>query len=580
MQCKEHLCQKGYNYDQFYQVDADDAKYTKSKNNLLLEMHIAIQAVNNGHILLSTVPFPTMNDSVYEIVVGGGSNRFTELRRNLKRNAKASKGTVGILSAVELRGFVIRISKGGLVEFSEEGATLPILSYVDIDPLDIKYFSFAAWVNIEAKFLYDCPAPGVANQTLPDSKAIQRKLSNSDRLKQEMLQDRPPHMPPSPSVNVNLSVLITGIKYDALESKLTTRMILLTLWNDESLSWNPQKFNNITSVTYRQGQIWRPIFQVFNSNSLSLETTGQEVISMLYKGEASFHFKATVETWCFSESSEFNRWPRDKYTCSIVIQPSEAHEKIMLSDIHDSAPILEKFADYDGITENEWQILNGSQSIVSSEIWNILYPTQNNETHMSDRLVIQLVIQRHAASYNMVFYMPLIVLIGFLLMSFWSEPLQMSRVWFYAGASIVICTGLCYIDYLMPCHTLPSILVLYITVLNSILVALILQVLLMTPITEKLCKTMVMQNVMSSSYFRTIYCLPVLMICRNYNTINEGFLSQEEDDSLPTPGNGNVEEMEEVHTKYCEKEELAEAVDKTLFFIYTLVFAVLLGLHY
>ncbi|CAG9792362.1 unnamed protein product [Diatraea saccharalis] len=114
MQCKEHLCQKGYNYDQFYQVDADDAKYTKSKNNLLLEMHIAIQAVNNGHILLSTVPFPTMNDSVYEIVVGGGSNRFTELRRNLKRNAKASKGTVGILSAVELRGFVIRISKGKL----------------------------------------------------------------------------------------------------------------------------------------------------------------------------------------------------------------------------------------------------------------------------------------------------------------------------------------------------------------------------------------------------------------------------------------------------------------------------------
>jgi hypothetical protein len=46
------------------------------------------------------------------------------------------------------------------VEFGKEGATLPILSFVDIDPLDIRYFSFAAWNGVEAKFLYDCPSVG------------------------------------------------------------------------------------------------------------------------------------------------------------------------------------------------------------------------------------------------------------------------------------------------------------------------------------------------------------------------------------------------------------------------------------
>ncbi|CAH2986935.1 unnamed protein product [Chilo suppressalis] len=586
MQCKEHFCQEGYSYSQFYEVDSEDTKHSTSTTDYLLEMHIAIQAVNNGHILLSSKPYPTINDSVYEIVVGGGSNRFTELRRNLKRNAKASKATSGILSAIELRGFVIRVSRGSypvgrLIEFGEEGATLPILSYLDMNPIDIRYFSFAAWAGVDAKFLYDCPAVGdMTNQTLPHSKAVERKLSNSDRLKKEMLQDRPPHMAPGPSVPVNLSVLISGITYDALEAKLITRMTILTIWKDETLSWNPDKFNNITSVTYRQGQVWRPIFHIFNSDSLdALQTTGHEEVNMLYSGEASFHFKATVDTWCYTESSDIN-WPRDKYNCTIVVQPWEAHEKITLSAITKATPIIKSFSDYDEWAENEWQILSWSQTVVASDVWDLLYPTQNNATHRSDRLVIQVEIQRHATTYNIVFYTPLIVLMVFVLMSFWSEQLKMSRVWFYAGASIVICTGLCYIDYVMPCHIVPSILTLYITVLDAILGALVLQVFLMTPIAEKLCKTMVMQNILSSKYFRSLYCLPVLMVCRNYNSINEGFLSQEDDSAMPTPGNGNIEEMQEVNNKFCEKEELAEAVDKTLFAVYSILFAVLLALHY
>lgn len=125
-------------------------------------------------------------------VVGGGGNKFTELRRNLKRNAKASSVTVGVLSTVEMRGFYIRIKDSkdliqlnnsshqtqstsvamskhditscffllDLIEFGREGAELPIIKYYDIDPLEIKYFSFAAWNGVEAKFLYDCPIPG------------------------------------------------------------------------------------------------------------------------------------------------------------------------------------------------------------------------------------------------------------------------------------------------------------------------------------------------------------------------------------------------------------------------------------
>ena len=48
----------------------------------------------------------------------------------------------------------------GVIEFGKEGEVLPLLTYIDVSPLEIKYFSFAAWTGVEAKFLYDCPIPG------------------------------------------------------------------------------------------------------------------------------------------------------------------------------------------------------------------------------------------------------------------------------------------------------------------------------------------------------------------------------------------------------------------------------------
>lgn len=65
--CKEHLCQHGYSYEVFYQVDAEDRKVVRSDPSIVYEMHIAILAASNGHILLSTVPNPETTDPVYEI---------------------------------------------------------------------------------------------------------------------------------------------------------------------------------------------------------------------------------------------------------------------------------------------------------------------------------------------------------------------------------------------------------------------------------------------------------------------------------------------------------------------------------
>lgn len=65
--CKEHICQDGYNYKQFYRVDSDNLKAVRKDSDTVFEMHLGIQATSNGHILLSPVMRPGFNDPVYEI---------------------------------------------------------------------------------------------------------------------------------------------------------------------------------------------------------------------------------------------------------------------------------------------------------------------------------------------------------------------------------------------------------------------------------------------------------------------------------------------------------------------------------
>ncbi|XP_045507163.1 neuronal acetylcholine receptor subunit beta-3 [Colias croceus] len=573
--CREYTCQHGYLYETFFRADSEEYRREKSDESLVFEMHIAILGASNGHILLSTVAFPQASDPVYEIVIGGGGNKFTELRRNLRRNAKTSVKTHQILSPIEFRAFYIKISEDGLIEFGKEGDILPIFSFMDVDPITINYFSFAAWSGVEIKFLYDCPIPGSKSKVTPNSQAVDPKLSNSDKLKRTLLSDKDPIIPPSPQVAVQLGIKVTSVAYDAFESKLTTGVSIVMKWTDNSMAWNPSKFNNTDSLTFRLGQIWSPKFHVFNSASIGLiDARNPELITMVNSGEATYHMHATIKTWCFDYGNTLTRWPRDEYVCAIVIQPWEAHEKITLKNIDVNS--MKTFALTDTVIQNAWEV-SSSHFIVNVSSWNEMYPTDDNTTHQSDRFVLKVILKRNASAYNIVFYTPLLVLVTFVLLSFWTEPVNLSRIWFYTSCVIIICLGLCYIDYMVPCHTVPSILVLYITVLGGVLLAIFIQVALMTSLAQRLCRSSIMQNIVTAQWFRSVFCLPQLKLCHIYDTINESSSNQEDDDG--TVGK-NIEEMQSDKVQYSETRELAEAIDKCMFVVYSVAFAVLLALHF
>ncbi|CAB3226000.1 unnamed protein product [Arctia plantaginis] len=572
--CKEHICKDGYTYKTIYRVDNEELKEIRKDSDMAFEMHLGIQAMSNGHILLSSTERPGYSDPVYEIVVGGGGNRFTELRRHLKRDGKVSVKTQNILSTFEMRGFYIKISQEGLVEFGKEGEVLPILSYNDVSPLEIKYFSFAAWSGVEAKFLYDCPIPTSGGGEIPASSTeIDQQISMSDRLKRDILLYKLPWIPPSPTMNVRLGIKVTSVKYNAFSSKLVTGISGVISWTDDSMAWYPAKYNGTKRLKFRQGQIWHPKFHVFNSNDQDiLEGRNSELITMESSGEATFHFQTRVLTWCYYYG--VSKWPSDEYDCSIVIQPWEVHDKITINIMEPYDNKMQIFSDMDATVRNEWET-STNQLVITPTTWDSVYLPNDNLTHQSDRLIIKLSLRRSATPYNIVFYTPLLVLVMFVLLSFWSEPLTMSRVWYFAGCSIIVCMGLCYIDYLIPCHNMPSILVLYTVVLGGVLLALLIQVLLITTTMEKICNSDTMQRVFTGRIFRFIFCLPAYKVL-----VNGSYIIQEDEEPTSTRGS-DVEEMEsETQRTYCDKRELAEVIDRVMFIVYSITFAVMLADHF
>ncbi|KOB73492.1 Cys-loop ligand-gated ion channel subunit-like protein [Operophtera brumata] len=368
--------------------------------------------------------------------------------------------------------------------FGKEGDSLPILSYYDANTLPIKYFSFASWTGVEAKFLFDCPSPDDADAISPNSHAVEPKLSNSDELKKKLLMSRLPSIAPGPSVTVKL-----------------------------------------------------------------------DLISMVYSGESTFHFQTEVRSWCLGSSSGMNKWPHDEYDCIIVIEPWEVHEKINIEEMDEK--------------DRKMQFVS-STAVITPTYWNQLAKFLDNETHQSERYILSINLKRSATTYNIVFYTPLLV--TFILMSFWSEPLESFREQFYAGCTILICLCLSGIDKLVPTDTVPSI-----------------SKYLMSFWSEPL-----------ESFREQFYAGCTILICFDsvhhsnvrsagsaagprvpHNTASQEALQDKEDDDEEATTSRHIEEMEsEKDRAHGDVHELAEVSDKALFVVYSITFALMMALHY
>ncbi|XP_070520354.1 uncharacterized protein [Cardiocondyla obscurior] len=120
------------------------------------QIQFRIKAPNDAHIALTTGP--QEGEPMYEVFIGGWSNKKSVVRKNRTRPDVAETETPDILSADEYRGFWIRWDNG-ILTVGKEGESSPFLTYADPEPFGIGYFGVCTGWGATGEWLIEGRKP-------------------------------------------------------------------------------------------------------------------------------------------------------------------------------------------------------------------------------------------------------------------------------------------------------------------------------------------------------------------------------------------------------------------------------------
>lgn len=106
--CKEYDATAGYGYQQYFKID--DVVNNHGADGNIVNLKLYVMGSKDAHILLSTEESPSAVDPVYEIVLGGGANTFSEIRRKRRTQALQSIRRKNLLSPLNLLPITIKIA--------------------------------------------------------------------------------------------------------------------------------------------------------------------------------------------------------------------------------------------------------------------------------------------------------------------------------------------------------------------------------------------------------------------------------------------------------------------------------------
>lgn len=99
----------------------------------------------------------------------------------------------------------------------------PIMSYIDLFPLQINYISFATYDNEPASWFYDCQFDGFDNELEPEVK----KLTLQQRLIAKINENSENATIPSDLENINITLQLHALNYKTRHHLLETRFNII-----------------------------------------------------------------------------------------------------------------------------------------------------------------------------------------------------------------------------------------------------------------------------------------------------------------------------------------------------------------
>lgn len=155
----EKFCSKydtwDYEYKHFQEIS--DINPLLQPEGFWIRFPFYVVSKKNAHILLSLTKYPNeLNDSMYEIVLGGTGFFHIQIRRRKGKEVLAKLGRPNLLNPRVPIKFVLEISKDGQIAiYSQHDPFVPLITAHDPNPLPIKFLSFASKDTL-SQFYFNC----------------------------------------------------------------------------------------------------------------------------------------------------------------------------------------------------------------------------------------------------------------------------------------------------------------------------------------------------------------------------------------------------------------------------------------
>ncbi|XP_063226090.1 acetylcholine receptor subunit alpha-like [Bacillus rossius redtenbacheri] len=469
--CRKEVRTYSYAYNDFYRID--EAGGLDGPGNVSLQVYV--QAVSDAHVLLSTVPFPKPAEPVYEIVLGGGRNTFSEVRRSRRTSTAAAVATSDLLSAAELRGFWVRLRPSGMLEVGERGSDLPFLFWKDPHPLRIRYFSFSTWTGVAGKFLFDCPAPGDPDGA-ETSEPVPTKQTTLERLRSDLLTNYDPYSRPVLHEDHYTTVYVRfasrHIQLDEKRGLLSTHGRMSMNWIDEKIVWDPENYDNISVLNLASHEVWLPEIVLYNAAGHGADVLGEAGLAVGADGRARWAPQARLRSWC---RLDLRRWPRDEHSCDLRLGFWAQQQPRLLLQLDNTTEVSEQR------TGSQWEVVDLNSHIVwGTEIWadgQSEYETELNQ-EPTPNLIIQIRLRRREESYTVILTAPFIVINAITFLSFWMSPNNFAKTIFVCLALVISSMVAAILTDVIPTHPshTPFIVLVYSRSMIAALVSLLLTV--------------------------------------------------------------------------------------------------------
>ncbi|XP_064089979.1 neuronal acetylcholine receptor subunit alpha-6-like [Macrobrachium nipponense] len=206
-----------------------------------------------------------------------------------------------------------------------------------------------SWFQIFAVLL------GIVSQT--------NGYNSEDKLRHDLFATYDKFSRPSQTTAVNIRISIKHFEMDERSHSLMVDAWMSNEWRDTRLSWNPNGYEAIPSITVPHDMLWEPDIAVYNSADVGGNLAYGNVLALLNsRGMIVFVAPAKLHFTCVMD---LTGWPHDTPNCTCVIG-SWMHDGHAINlRLPDDKPELSLPARF---TEDGRNISRGSWKLVDSSI--------------------------------------------------------------------------------------------------------------------------------------------------------------------------------------------------------------------